>query len=289
MATDLKGKIALVTGATRQAGRGIAVALAAAGATVYITSRRTNPGKWPTQLGNPYWGSLNNAMREIKQVGGHAVAVRCDHTKDQQSRALLERIEKEQGRLDILVNAAWAGYDRMRGAFPEDGPFDPEASFWDQPLPFWDENFAGVRASYAVSALAAPLMMKQGHGLICHITYRSGRQYLDNVAYGVSHAAIDRLCMDMAADLKPHGIACLALCPMGHVEDVQSGDPKAESGAYIGRGIAALYRDPQLMECSGGVLGTRYIGRQYGVVDTNGRQPPLLDEEQWLKLYPEWR
>ena len=288
METNLKGKIALVTGATRQVGRGVAVGLAEAGASVYITSRRMSPGK-KTELGNPYWGSLNNTMKEVRSVGGHAIPVRCDHTKDEQSRSLIERIQSEEGQLDILVNAVWAGYDRNRGAFPGDGPFDNTATFWEQPLTYWDENFVGVRASYAVSALTAPVMVKQNHGLICHITFLSGRHYMHNVAYGVSHAAIDRLTQDMAVDLKPHSVACVALCPMGHVEDRQSGDKKAESGVYIGRCITALYHDPQLMERSGSVLGTRYLGREYGIVDTDGTQPPILEEFQpWFEHYPEW-
>lgn len=288
MGTDLQGKVALVTGATRQVGRGVAIGLAQAGATVYITSRRTNPGK-KTKLGNPYWGSLNNTMKEIGAVGGKAIPVRCDHSKDEQSRALIERIQSEEGQLDILVNAVWAGYDRGRGAFPEDGPFDGSADFWEQPMAYWDETFVGVRASYAVSALAAPIMVQQKRGLICHITFLAGRHYMNNVAYGVSHASIDRLAQDMAVDLKPHGVSCVALCPMGHVEDRQWGDKTAESGVYIGRCITALYHDPHRMERSGRVLGTRHLGREYDIVDTDGTQPPIVEELQpWLKHYPEW-
>lgn len=284
----LSGKTALVTGATRQVGRGIAVGLAAAGAHVYITSRRKKPGK-PTPLGNPYWGSLDNTLREIKKVGGQATAVRCDHSKDAQTKALIDRIAAEQGRLDILINGVWAGYDRMRGAFPQDGAFDGNADFWNQPLEFWDENLVGVRAAYVASALAAPLMARQRSGLICHITYLAGRRYMDNVAYGVSHAAIDRLAADMAVDLKPHNVACLALCPLGHVDDKDTGGEEAESGEYIARIVAALYDDPDLLERSGQVIGTRFEGRRLGITDTDGSQPPILDiTKPWIAHYPEW-
>lgn len=286
MGARLGGRIALVAGATRQVGRGVAVALAEAGATVYITSRRLNPGR-RTALGNPYWGSLNNTLREVQAVGGTAIAVRCDHADDDQSRSLIERIRSEQGRLDILVNAVWAGYDRGRGAFPQDGPFASDGPFWQQPLPFWDESMVGVRASYAVSALAAPLMVAQGHGLICLVTFLSGRRYMANVAYGVSHAAIDRMAADMAVDLKPHGVAVVALCPMGPVEDRQHGGEEAESGVYIGRCVAALHGDPARLARAGQVLGTRYLGREYGVADADGSQPPILDRlRPWH--HPDW-
>jgi dehydrogenase/reductase SDR family member 1 len=286
---NLDGAVALVAGATRQVGRGVAVGLAEAGATVYISSRRVTPGK-RTSLGNPYWGSLNNTLAEIKKVGGQAIAVRCDHMKDDQTRALIDRIESEQGRIDVLVNAVWSGYDRMRGAFPEDGKFDSDASFYEQPIQFWDENFSGVRAAYVLSALTSPLMARQQSGLICHITYRSAREYTSNVAYGVSHAAIERMASDMAADLQPSKVACIALCPMGHVEDRHEGDKDAESGIYIGRCIEALFLDPNQMEMTGSVLGTRLLGRKYGVLDADGMEPPFpRDISQWYKLYPEWK
>jgi len=286
--SKLDGRVALVTGATRQVGRGVAVGLAEAGAKVYITSRRMKPGA-PVRKCRPYWGSLKNTMQQIEAVGGVGIPIVCDHGDDQQTRALFERIEKDEGRLDILVNGVWAGYDRARGAFPKDGPFDETADFWKQPLDFWDENFVGVRASYVCSALAAPLMVRQQDGLIVHITYVCGRGYMTNVAYGVSHAAIDRTVADMAHELEPHGVTTIALCPLGHVADKEF-DPQAESGVFGGRIIAQLFNDPHRIERSGHVLATRLLAREYGVFDTDGTQPEMPDDLQaWTEAYPEWQ
>ena len=130
-------------------------------------------------------------------------------------------------------------------------------------------------------------MVSQNGGLICSITYLAGSRYMQSVAYGVSHAAIDRMAADMAVDLRPHGVAVVSLCPMGPVEDRQFGGEEAESGIYIARCIASLCTDPKLMERSGQVLGTRLLGSEYGVTDSDGSQPPIPDR---LKLwhYQEW-
>jgi dehydrogenase/reductase SDR family member 1 len=284
----LAGKVALVTGATRQVGRGIAVGLAELGAKVYITSRRMKPGK-PIRNRRPYWGSLENTMRQIEAVGGAGVPMVCDHSDDNQSRSVFARIKKDEGRIDILVNGVWAGYDRARGAYPEDGQFGESDDFWSQPLGFWDENFVGVRASYMCSALAAPMMIAQHDGLIVNITFVAGRRYMSNVAYGVSHAALDRMTADMAGNLRPHNVAAIAICPLGHVADKEH-DPQAESGVFSGRLIAAIFNDPKRMAHSGCVLGTRLAAKEYGISDTDGTRPEVAENLlPYVEAYPEWR
>jgi dehydrogenase/reductase SDR family member 1 len=285
---ELAGKVALVTGGTGAVGRGVAMALAEAGARVYITGRHRS--RRPQNTGSKHFGTLRTAVQDIESVGGSAIPIRCDHRKDAQTRAVFQRIENEVGRLDILVNGVWAGYQRLRGEVPEDGPFTGDEEFWEQPLALWDEMFVGVRASYVASSLAAPMMIRQGGGLIANITFYPGRCYFQNVSYGVSHAAIDRMTADMALELKPHGVAVVAVCPMGAVEDTKWGVEGAESGLFVGRGIIAVYADRRRMEKAGRVLGTRVLAKEYGFTDDNGIRPEVSKEDLDLvrSHYPEW-
>lgn len=273
----LEGKVALVTGATRQVGQGVAIGLAEAGALVYITGRHLNEKKPPGKgKPNPFWGSLRNTEKAIKAVGGTVIPICCDHRKDEQTQVVFEQIEKEQGRLDILVNSAWGGYERMRGAYPEDGPFDFQGNFWEQPLSLWDEmQVVGVRSNYIAGALAARMMVRQQQGLIVSISFVSGRKYLSNVAYGVSHAAIDRMAQDMAIELQPFRVASVVLYPMGDVQDKRWGGPECESPVFVGRAVAALAGDEKVFDRSGQILLTRALAKEYGFTDTDGSQPEI--------------
>jgi dehydrogenase/reductase SDR family member 1 len=277
----LAGRVALVTGATRQVGRGVAIALSQLGAKVYITSRRMKEEPAPPEgQPRPFWGSLERTIREGQAVGAATlVPIACDHRIDEQTHAVFEQIAAEDGRLDILVNSAWGGYERLRGSHPEEGPFDWNGSFWEQPLSLWDEmQLVGVRSNYIVSALASRMMTAQRSGLIVSISFHCGQVYMQNVAYGVSHAAIDRMAQDMAVELKPFGVASVSLYPMGMVEDVQWNVPGAESGTFIGRAVAALYTDPALMDKTGRIYGTRALAKIYGFTDANGSQPEISEE-----------
>jgi NAD(P)-dependent dehydrogenase (short-subunit alcohol dehydrogenase family) len=258
----LTGKVALVTGASRGVGRGIARELIEAGASVYITGR---------------------TIEEMQYSEGRGVAIQCDHRDDRQVEAAFRRIEDERGRLDILVNNVWGGYERMI----EDGEFTWTAPFWRQPLWRWDAMFeAGVRAHYVASREAAKIMVARQSGLIVNISFWSAQKYIGNVAYGVSKAATDKMTSDMARELRDHNVAVVSLYPgLVRTEKVMEASAwldlsNSESPEFIGRAVAALARDPRIMEKSGKVLVAARIALEYGFSDTDGKQPrPLTIEE----------
>src|SRR5215207_2751426 len=160
---SLKGQVALVTGASRGVGKGVALALGAAGATVYIIGRTINEGETPFPLA----GAITSTAEEVTRAGGKGIAVRCDHRNDDEVRAVFEQIKSEQGRLDILVNNVWGGYE----GFHDGNAFKSGPNFWQKPIAFWDENMMGVRATYVASVLAAPMMVEAGRGLIVNISF----------------------------------------------------------------------------------------------------------------------
>jgi NAD(P)-dependent dehydrogenase (short-subunit alcohol dehydrogenase family) len=185
----LHDRVAVVTGATKGVGRGVARALAALGARVFATGRSPES---------------SDLLAEGIQL------VRCDHRDDEQVNAAFTRILGDAGKIDILVNNVWGGYERM----VEDGSFTWPVPFWEQPMWRWDAMFdAGVRAHYRASQLAAPAMIAQRRGLIVNISFWSAQKRIANVAYGVSKAATDKLTVDMAVELKPHNVAVVSLYP----------------------------------------------------------------------------
>src|SRR5919198_132010 len=198
----LSGRIAIVTGASRGVGRGIALALGAAGATVYVTGR-SRAGSTTENLP----GSVEETASAVSARGGHGIAVHCDHTADAEVEALFARVRAEGGRLDLLVNNAWGGYERHDWR-------TFTAPFWEQPLRHWDGMFtAGVRAHLVASRLAVPLMLAAGRGLIVHTTAWDRDHYLGNLFYDVAKAAVNRMAYGMARELRPHRIAVVALAP----------------------------------------------------------------------------
>jgi NAD(P)-dependent dehydrogenase (short-subunit alcohol dehydrogenase family) len=254
---SLRDRVALVTGGSRGVGRGVAEELADAGAVVFVTGRSVAHTKFESAC----------------------VPVPCDHTDDQQVAAVFDRIASEQGRLDVLVNNVWGGYERM----VEGAEFTWMRPFWQQPLFRWDSMFAaGVRAHYVASGHAARTMVERQSGLVVNISFWAAQKHIGNVPYGVSKAATDKLTADMAHELKPHGVAVVSLYPgMVRTEKVMEAAAyldlsNSESPRYVGRAVAALAADPRILAKSGAVLVAAACAEEYGFADIDGRQPRPL-------------
>ncbi len=265
----LSGRVALVTGATRGVGRGIAVALGAEGATVYLTGRTRTPPD------HALGGSLQETAAEIEARGGQAVQCVCDHANDDDVRAVVKTIGDAHGRLDILVNNVFA--------IPSGPMFD--TPFWEQPIGFWDRmHTVGLRSHYVASVLCAPLLLAadEGGALIANISSFGGASYQVNVAYGVGKAGVDRLARDMARDLRPHGVCSVSLYPgIVRTERVLAGQlpfstDTSESPEFTGRAIAALSLDPERMKKTGKTLVVAELASDYGFTDVDGTQPASL-------------
>ncbi len=262
--------IAVVTGASRGAGKGIALALGDTGATVYVTGRSVNEGD------SPLPGTVFETAAEITRRGGKGIAVVCDHADDTQVDALFTQIAEEHGRLDILVNNALCVPEGLTA----------EGPFWEKPLGLQALLDVGLRSSYVASFYAAPLLIKSSAGLVINTSSPGGRCYMHGPAYGAGKAAVDKMAHDMAVDFRDYGVAVVALWMgilktertmaaitaqpdlYGHMLEV------AESPEYSGRVIAALAADPQRMGYSGKVCMAAELGEHYGLVDIDGRQPP---------------
>lgn len=274
----LEGKIALVTGASRGAGRGIAGELGAAGATVYVTGR-SRPDQ-PSPAGLP--GSVDQTAGEVTAAGGTGIPAPCDHRDDWQVEALFERIERESGGLDLLVNNVWGGYE----AYDAEGFTRP---FWEQPLSRWDQMFnSGARAHFTASRLAARGMVRRRSGLIINTTFYDRGSYLGCLPYDVAKAAINRMAQGMAFELRPYGVAALALSPgwmrtegVLHYHDSteehwreQPELQTTESPRYIGRAVVALASDRDVQRHSGSALTVGELAAEYGFTDIDGRVIP---------------
>jgi dehydrogenase/reductase SDR family member 1 len=274
---SLKGKVALVTGASRGVGKGVALALGAAGATVYITGRTLNEGETPFPLS----GAITSTAEDVTKAGGKGIAVRCDHRNDEDVQALFEQIKSEQGHLDILVNNVWAGYE----GFHDGNHFKSGPNFWQKPIAFWDENLMGVRATYVASALAAPMMIEAGKGLIVNISF--GVKNPGNPAYAVAKTASDRMAWDFAHELREHNVAAVALYPgLVRTEGVllhaaYFDMSNSESPEFTGRAVVALASDPEIMSKSGQVLVSAVLAQEYGFIDIDGKLPkPVAEVEK---------
>jgi NAD(P)-dependent dehydrogenase (short-subunit alcohol dehydrogenase family) len=275
----LRGRIAVVAGGTRGAGRGIAVSLGACGATVYVTGRSVR-GELATDT-RPE--TIEETAEMVQAQGGVGIPVRVDHTIPGQVQALFERVSQEQdGRLDILVNDIWGG-----DALSEWGK-----QFWEQSLPnglLMQER--AVSSHLITSYYGAPLMVEQGSGLIVEITDGTDYSYRGNLLYSLAKVSNIHLAAAMAEDLRPYGVTALAVTPgflrseamldhFGVTEETwREGarqDPHfiaSETPYYIGRAVAALASDPRVAEKSGKTWSSWGLAHEYGFTDVDGTQP----------------
>lgn len=212
-------------------------------------------------------------------IGEDITGIRCDHRLDEEVTAAFKRIAREAEGIDILVNNVWGGYEHM----VEDGAFTWAKPFWEQPLWRWDAMFsAGVRAHYHASQLAAQSMVARKRGLIVNISFWAAQKHIANVAYGVSKAATDKMTADMAIELKPHGVTAVSLYPgLVRTEKVMEAAgwldlSNSESPEFIGRAVAALAADPNVMRHTGRVLVAANIAEEYGFTDVDGKAPRAL-------------
>jgi dehydrogenase/reductase SDR family member 1 len=269
---SLAGKVALVTGASRGVGKGIALGLGELGATVYVTGRTQLGGPAPT----PLPGTVQETAEEVTALGGRGVAIGCDHRDDEQTRTAVRQVVREAGRLDVLVNNVWGGYEY----FWDGTPFWEEAGFWTQPIERWDSAFrSGVRAHYVTSVAAVPTMVAQGSGLVVNVSSEGAEKVDTGVAYGAAKAATDHMIACMANELRPHGVTAVSLYPglvrtesvLRAAEYMDLSD--SESPLFVGRGVAALAADPNAIRHTGQVLRTSELARTYDFTDTDGRRP----------------
>lgn len=296
----LDGQVAVVTGASRGIGKGVAIALAERGATVYITGRSLD---FPA---DPLGGTLRQTQAEIQAAGGKCIPIKCDHANDEQTRAVFEQVQSREGRLDILVNNAFA-IPKQKDLF---------TNFWEQGAEIWDAcHTVGLRSHYLCSCHAVPVMLQNpplvqgargdfGGGrktnpLIVGISSFGGLSYTFNVAYGVGKAGVDRLIKDMDVELKQHGISTVSLWPgvvlteqtlkmmeTGEWDKLKLAVPKeiCETPEFTGRAVAALALDPRIKAKSGKVQVVAELASEYGFTDKNGSQPPSIRSARFL--YP---
>jgi NAD(P)-dependent dehydrogenase (short-subunit alcohol dehydrogenase family) len=261
--------VAVVTGASRGAGRGIAIALGSHGCTVYVTGRSEKTGD------SALSGTIYETAQAVTDAGGRGIAVRVDHGDDFQVKALFEQVQREQGRLDILVNNACAIHDQLTAP----------GNFWEKPLEIVDMLDVGLRSGFVSSYYAAPILVAQRHGLVIFTSASGAVHYVFGAAYGAHKAGMDKFAADMAVDFKAHGVAALSIW-MGALmterlqmviasnrEKFGYLEQASETPEFTGHVIWALYNDPNLMALSGQTVIGAEMAVKYGIKDSGGRQP----------------
>lgn len=268
----LAGKVAVVTGGTRGVGKGVALALGEAGARVYVTGRTLERGgsQWP--------GSLRETVDDIAARGGECIPIVCDHADDESVQRVFEQVHaKENGRIDVLVNNVFAAPPQM----PVNVPFwKLEGGLWETLLR------VGLRSHYIASRCAAPKMVERGQGLIVNTSSGGAVRYTFNVPFGVQKAGVDKLAKDMAHDLRPFNVASVVIWPGFIKSEKFLAQPDrmppalarrimehGESAEFVGRAVAALAADSDVMTKSGQLLLAAELAQEYGFVDIDGRLP----------------
>ena len=263
--------VVAVTGASRGAGQGIAIGLGRHGCTVYVTGRSEKSGETTVLPGTIY-----ETAEAVTAAGGRGIPVRVDHAHDDQVKALFDQVEREQGRIDILVNNAAAVYDELTHP----------GNFWEKPLKLADMIDVGVRSSYVASYYAAPMMVRQRHGLVIFTSGSGAVHYVFGPAYGAHKAGQDKLAADMAVDFKDFNVAAVSLWMGALLTDrlkaiIASDREKygylentSETPEFTGHVIWAIYNDPKVMELSGQTVISAEMAVKYGFTDEGGRQPP---------------
>jgi NAD(P)-dependent dehydrogenase (short-subunit alcohol dehydrogenase family) len=281
----LSGKVAVVTGASRGIGKGIALVLAEQGATVYVTGRTVTPGSYYLP------GTVGETAAECDRRGGKGIAVQVDHANDEQVAALFEQVKREQkGQLDILVNNAFQLSEDLIVPKP----------FWEKPLSNWEMIDVGVRSNFTAAWHAAQLMVPRKSGLIVAISGYVGVTYTYGVVFGTAKSAVDRMARDMAIELKPHGVASISLWQnltfgeraLYNLERNPDMKSKTVTNPAIGctvefpgRVIAALASDPNIMQRTGGTFINAEVGQEYGLTDIDGRVIPSLRKERGSPIW----
>jgi NAD(P)-dependent dehydrogenase (short-subunit alcohol dehydrogenase family) len=265
----LPAPIAVVTGASRGAGRGIAIALGSHGCTVYVTGRSQKAGDASLP------GTIYETAAAVDAVGGKGIAVRVDHGDDEQVRSLFRQVREEHGGLDILVNNACALHDQLTAP----------GAFWEKPLEIVDMLHVGLRSGYVATYYAAPLMLPRRGGLVVFTSASGAVHYVYGPAYGAHKAGMDKFAADMAVDFKDHRIAAISIWMGALLTDrlraVIASDPRkyghlehsAETPEFTGHVIWSLYNDPKLLEMSGQTVIGAEMALKYGIKDSGGRQP----------------
>jgi NAD(P)-dependent dehydrogenase (short-subunit alcohol dehydrogenase family) len=270
--------VAVVTGASRGAGKGIAAVLGECGATVYVTGRTVRGQAAADDLP----GTVDDTAELVTARGGRGIAVRVDHTDDREVEALFQRVRRDQGRLDLLVNNAWGGYEHYFGTTFDDGTRFV-APFWEQSLRRWDGMMtAGVRAHLAATFFAVPLLLRHGRGLVVCTSAGDRGRYLGSLLYDVAKSAVSRMVMGMGRELLSRGVAAVAVTPgFMRTERVLAAHARApfdlsatESTEYVGRAVAMLAADPKVMRLTGQTWAVGDLARLYRFTDVDGRRVP---------------
>jgi NAD(P)-dependent dehydrogenase (short-subunit alcohol dehydrogenase family) len=282
--SSLAGKVAVVTGASRGIGKGIALALAAEGMTVYVTGRTVTAGSHPLP------GTVGETAEQCSARGGRGVAVPVDHANDEQVAALFDRVAKDEQRLDILVNNALT--------LPED--LTVPKGFWEKPLANTDMFDAGLRSNFVAAWHAAQIMVPQKSGLIAAISGYVGVTYTYGVIFGTVKSAVDRMARDMAIELKPHNVTSLAMWQNltftekalevlrrnPEMKNVVTTDPTIGcSPEFAGLVIAALAKDANLQKRTGGTFITAELAQEYGIKDIDGKVIPSLRDKRGSPIW----
>jgi NAD(P)-dependent dehydrogenase (short-subunit alcohol dehydrogenase family) len=285
MGRDLTGAVALVAGATRGAGRGVALELGARGATVYCTGRTTRGQQSPMRRHE----TIEETAALVDAAGGRGIAVRVDHTQIDEVAALIARIEEEQGgRLDVLVNSLWGG-DPLTGW---------GSAFWEHSLADGLEIQRHAVGAHLITAWhAVPLMVRRGRGLVVEMTDGDGSRYAGQLFYDLAKTSNRRIAHDLAVDLRSHGVAAVALAAgflrseamldhFGVTEatwrDAVAADEhfaQSETPRFVGRVVAALAADGDVMRFSGQVLHSGRLAEEYEIDDVDGRRP------HWVRYF----